>query len=325
MTQNEQAPILIISCSQDIPTWGVVAEKLEKKGHPVNVYEADRVATGDVPFSLVLNDNNLILNYDSAPISSETIRAAWFRRAGFIADTNGDAAKEVGLDTERRLLLGGWIADVADDRWLNAPAAMDRANRKIAQLRLAAQIGFTIPKTVVTNTWEALEALPEQIIYKSSQALLAGSDQFMSLYTTRFHNVPDKLPLDSNPFPGIWQAYQQKAREWRITIVGSDVFDAAIYTHEDAKDDWRKHQLGSNAVAFRQEAFSDELHNLCFRYLAAMGLRYGAFDFTEAQDGTITFLECNPNGQFMWLEQSLGLPISGSIADELSRIATASI
>lgn len=321
MTQNEQAPILIVSCSQDVPTWSVVAEELEKKGHPVHVYEADRVATGDVPFNLNLDSSGLTVNYGSTLISPEIIGAAWFRRTSFITNANGDAAREVGLDTERRLLLGGWIAEIADNHWLNAPAAMDRANRKITQLRLAAQLGFTIPKTVVTNTWEALEALPEQIIYKSSQALLASSDQFMSLYTTRFKNMPDELPLDNNPFPGIWQAYQQKAREWRITVVGSDFFDAAIYTNDDAKDDWRRHQLGGNAVSFHQEAFPDELHDLCLRYLGALNLRYGAFDFTEDDDGTVTFLECNPNGQFMWLEHALGLPISASVASELSRIA----
>ncbi len=44
---------------------------------------------------------------------------------------------------------------------------------------------------------------------------------------------------------------------------------------------------------------------------------HGAFDFIENEDG-ITFLECNLNGQYLWLEEDLGLPISEAIADELA-------
>jgi hypothetical protein len=33
------------------------------------------------------------------------------------------------------------------------------------------------------------------------------------------------------------------------------------------------------------------------------------------------YLEVNPNGQFMWLERQLGLPISAAIAGELAQMA----
>jgi hypothetical protein len=52
-----------------------------------------------------------------------------------------------------------------------------------------------------------------------------------------------------------------------------------------------------------------------------MGLKFGAFDLVERPDGQIVFLECNPNGQYGWLEEDLGLPISESIAAELVNIA----
>jgi hypothetical protein len=38
-------------------------------------------------------------------------------------------------------------------------------------------------------------------------------------------------------------------------------------------------------------------------------------------DGQLVFLECNPNGQYGWLEEDLGMPISASIASTLVRIA----
>lgn len=41
----------------------------------------------------------------------------------------------------------------------------------------------------------------------------------------------------------------------------------------------------------------------------------------EDPDGRIVFLECNPNGQYGWLEEQLGFPISQAIAGELIKIA----
>lgn len=52
-----------------------------------------------------------------------------------------------------------------------------------------------------------------------------------------------------------------------------------------------------------------------------MGLKFGAFDFIETAPGEVIFLECNSNGQYGWLEETLGLPISHAIADELIKIA----
>ncbi len=48
-----------------------------------------------------------------------------------------------------------------------------------------------------------------------------------------------------------------------------------------------------------------------------LGLRFGALDFLVTPDGEWYFLEINPNGQWAWIEQETGLPISDAIADAL--------
>ena len=40
--------------------------------------------------------------------------------------------------------------------------------------------------------------------------------------------------------------------------------------------------------------------------MAAVGLRYGAFDFRVDPDGAPWFLECNPEGQYLWIEIETG-------------------
>lgn len=44
-----------------------------------------------------------------------------------------------------------------------------------------------------------------------------------------------------------------------------------------------------------------------------VGLVFGAYDFLEHEDDVI-FLECNPGGAWLWLEQSLGLNVSEHVA-----------
>jgi hypothetical protein len=75
------------------------------------------------------------------------------------------------------------------------------------------------------------------------------------------------------------------------------------------------------SVTLRAEQFPTEHKDRCFQYLGRFGSRLGTFDFIEDDEGQITFLECNANGQYKWLEQSLGFPISTAIVSELAAIA----
>jgi glutathione synthase/RimK-type ligase-like ATP-grasp enzyme len=43
-------------------------------------------------------------------------------------------------------------------------------------------------------------------------------------------------------------------------------------------------------------------------------LNYGAIDIILTPDNRHVFLELNPSGEFFWLEQTPGLPISDAIA-----------
>src|SRR5690606_14501837 len=122
---------------------------------------------------------------------------------------------------ERKAIQMAMWDMVPSERWLNSPDRMQRASRKLMQLELARRIGFHIPKTLTTNTWQAIgNLLPQQVIYKTSYPLFYKDGEVLSLFTTPFENSPDALPHQQNPYPGIWQEYLKKAREWRITVVG---------------------------------------------------------------------------------------------------------
>lgn len=313
--------VLIASCTLDEATYGPVATKLIEWGYEVLVFEADKVADGVTPFSVKIdNDLGTSIQYNKAHLALASLGAAWYRRADHFYGTND--TKHLAIDSERASLQSGIWNLIPDGTWLNAPRLIPAASKKLTQLDFAVKIGFNVPETVISNHWQPiLDDLPEDIIFKSSSPLFYDDQNVLTMFTTPFDNSIEKLPINQNPFPGIWQSALEKAREWRITVVGDETFDAAIYTHEFAKDDWRKHQLIPGRVDFRNETFPDHLKERCIKYLGMFGLRFGAFDFIEDQTGKITFLECNPNGQYGWLEESLDLPISAAIADELISIS----
>ena len=56
---------------------------------------------------------------------------------------------------------------------------------------------------------------------------------------------------------------------------------------------------------------------MCHVLVDRLGLRYGAIDLVHTTDGRYCFLEINPNGEWLWLQDALGWPIAHRIAAEL--------
>lgn len=320
MVISTRKTILIASSSRDEPTCGPVAALLRQKGYKVILYEADKVATGETPLRVRITDKSgFECWYDGKRLDFTAIGAAWCRRPGLFGPWAEDRAKQQSLDTERQALQSGFWATIPEHTWLNAPHRMQYANHKLLQLQVARTLGFTIPDTLITNRSRLIPALlPKKIIFKGSIGILQEGNTSKYVYTTVF--TKKTLPAGANPFPGMWQAFVPKKREWRVTIVGEKCFAAAIYTSKAAKDDWRR-IIDQRHVRFKSEQFPVDLSELCQRYLKHLGLRFGAFDFIEDTNGNMIFLECNPNGQYGWLEADLGFPVSEAIASELARIA----
>ncbi len=204
-----------------------------------------------------------MLRYDGAELVLARVGSAWYRRPTLFAPEQSDKSLQLSLDNERRMVQYSLWENVPARAWLSRPTSILHAEHKLTQLVAAKRIGFKIPYTVVTNDWAVLQSqLRNDVIYKPSYGMLYQDNALRMVYTTRFEEHA-LLPKDGNPFPGFWQSYLPKAREWRITIVGDQSFDAAIYTDSDAKDDWRRHQLGTG-VRFRAETFPVVEKQMCF-------------------------------------------------------------
>lgn len=314
--------ILIASNSRDADTTDPVGSLLRDKGYNVVMYYSDKVASGEVPFSFsYTSSGTFTAAYNGEQFNPAAVSAAWYRRPSSFIDIP-DKAKQYWLNRERLELQDMLWHLVPKKAWLNDPMLMRCGLNKLAQQKLAHEIGFDIAPTVVSNQWQDIISIPsKRIIVKTpGSTVYYEQNRPMHVYTNVFENTGEPLGA-ANPFPALWQPFIPKGKEWRITVVGSQTFDAAIYTGEESKADWRKHQDNPKKVKWVREPFPAPAKKKCLEFMKLAGLKYGAFDFIETPDGKIVFLEVNANGQYGWLEDELGLPISQAVANQLTQIA----
>jgi D-alanine-D-alanine ligase-like ATP-grasp enzyme len=109
-----------------------------------------------------------------------------------------------------------------------------------------------------------------------------------------------------------------KAFEVRVTMIGDRCFGLRIDSQVDERTrfDWRKHQDPAT-IPYMAWDIPDSVRKMCAEMLTRLGLVYGAFDFIVVPDGTYTFLEINPHGQWVWVEEFSGQPLAEAFVDLL--------
>lgn len=140
-------------------------------------------------------------------------------------------------------------------------------------------------------------------------------DVIKSVYTTKIDWTPD-LDESIKATPCMFQEYIDKDYELRVTVVGEKVFAIKIFSQDypETRVDWRRCQ---NKIKLRQESVQLEpwLEKICLEITRKFNLVFGALDFIVCPSGETVFLEINPNGNWLWLEKILGLPISDALLD----------
>lgn len=311
---------LIVSASVDEPAWEPVRVALTTAGLEVLVFEADRVARAEQAFTYVLRGDSAEVAIGARSFDLRDVRAAWWRKPHWLSISRGDPMRARSLEHEINRVQQALWAPIASSAWLNDPAQMRVAGSLSRQLLAASSVGFTTPDTAVTNSWDQLFAFARgrPIAFKAlSGHYESQNEPARSVFTHRLTaDDLNDLQLRSLPYPGVVQTFVDKAREWRVTVVGDQIFAAAIYTTGAARMDWRREQH-TDRVRFAAEELPSNVASQCRAVTHRLGLRYAAIDLIEQADGTFLFLEANPNGQYLWLEEELGLPISEAIADVL--------
>lgn len=316
--------ILLVTNCRDVTTDFVVAE-LQRRSIPFY-----RLNTEMLPqASCVMNGfpkTAWSISLEGNTVCGEEIRAAYFRRPGtpeFIT-TPENLGEKAYMEAEWASFLKSLYMRM-NDVWLNSPTAIFLAEDKPYQLTLASQIGFNVPFAQVTNNVDAVRrvtAAGPAVGKPLRQALLAG-DRERVIFTTRLDCIleEDRQAISMAPF--IVQTEILKKYDIRVTVVGKRVFATAIWSqeHQETEVDWR--QGSRTDLKHERIKLPFLIERQCFELLQALGLRYGAIDLICDREDKLWFLEINPNGQWAWIENLTGFPISSAIADELESITRA--
>lgn len=267
------------------------------------------------------------LRWRNDAISHAEIGAIWYRRpAEPVYEDPGasPAVKRFVVDECKAALLDFW--ETFSSSWLPGTYARIRhAGLKAMQLGIAAQLGFDLPPTLITNDPDRLLDFYErehgEII---SKCLGPTTQKHFSRIAGRFTELVSRQDLTHvsslHLAPMIFQGYVPKRVELRVTVVGEKVFAAEIHSQSTnhTRVDWRRYDFGHTPYASHQ--LPEEISRRCVALTERLGLSYSTIDMILTPEGRYVFLELNPNGQYLWIEFETGLPITAAICDLLERM-----
>jgi len=251
------------------------------------------------------------------PVDLANTRAVWWRRPQ-VADPSAVTDPETRLFTVnewQEAINGLW--QLLDARWMNPPDRDDAASRKAFQLRVAAETGLAVPRTLITSDPERAREFittqgPQGTVYKTFSAThavwretrLVGESELALLDTVRLA-------------PVIFQDYVPAEVDLRVTVVGEHIFPAAIHSQNtDYPVDFR---MGLGQTTTEPTELPEEVSAQLRRLMRRLGLVYGAIDMRRTPDGRHVFLEINTAGEFLFIEERTAQPISQALAEWLGR------
>ena len=314
---TDHRPVLVVT-NLDDPTADVVIRELHSRGVPVVRFDS-----GDFPASLSVEAEITsqgirgILRTPSRTADLTRVRSLYYRRpSGFAFPHLEDQDARFAV-AQARYGLGGVVASLPDCLYVNHPHRIGDAEFKPAGLAAAVAAGFLVPPTLITSDPDAARSFIRRhgpAIYKPLSVPLYRVDGVsctVEIAEVAAEEIDERVAGTVHLF----QHRVPKIADVRVTVIGDKVFSVRI---DSGLLDWR---TDYSRLAYTPIDPPAGVEESLFRYLDHFGLVFGAFDFCLGEDGRWWFLECNPSGQWYWLEPETGLPMLAAMADLLERKA----
>lgn len=265
-----------------------------------------------------------VLATEHRQVRLSEICSVWYRHPShFVLPEGMSGPERQHAAAEARCGLAGVLSSL-NVLWVNYPARESDA-LKPRQLHVARQCGLSVPESLVTNRPAGVRDFARRVDgplagKTLAAALLVESGRLQMAYTRRIEpaELHDLAGVDTTAH--LFQRFETKMWECRVTVVGDRVFGAAIHAGSDAaRVDWRA-DYDSLTYTILEPPKPVTAGMLAF--MKVFGLSFGAFDFAVTPDEEWIMFECNPFGAYGWLEDALNLPITAALADLLANGTT---
>ncbi|MFH8582461.1 ATP-grasp ribosomal peptide maturase [Streptomyces zaomyceticus] len=312
---TDTRPVLVVTSLYD-PTADVVISELHDRGVPVV-----RLDSGDFPASLSveaeITEHGIRgqLRTPSRAADLARVRSLYYRRPTGFAFPHLNAQDARFALTQARYGLGGVLASLPECLYVNHPHRVGDAEFKPSGLAAAVDAGFLVPPTLITSKADVARAFVKRhdsVIYKplhNPVYLVDGVSNVVKVAEVAAEDIDDSVSGTAHLF----QRRVPKTADVRVTVIGEHVFSVRI---DCDLVDWR---TDYSRLAYTVVETPSGIHRALRRYMDHFGLVFGAFDFCVGEDEGWWFLECNPSGQWYWLETETGLPMCAALADLLER------
>ncbi len=283
-----------------------------------------RLNTEDLPqHQLTMPDGDpsaIVLTGPCGNLNLRNVTGAYYRRPGSFEPEAADPVSDYVTAEWSAILRSLWNA--LEGRWLNAPFSILRAEDKPRQLSAARRAGFDTPDTLVTNSFESASAFlagGAMIAKPLRHALIDDGVVGSVLFTSRVERLEAEDAAGFARAPMILQREIRKRTDVRVVVVDGRTFATRILSqaHGETEVDWRRGVRKD--LEHQTMDLPSEIATACIAVTHDLDLRFAAIDLVEDVDGRFWFLEANPNGQWAWIEQQTGAPVTAAIVDALAR------
>jgi hypothetical protein len=308
-------PDLLIVGSVADPHVQAVCGRLAPACAPLVIDHSAYLAKYDASIRFAAGRTVSLRIHPSDVTSFDNVRAVWWRRPlAFELSQTTDKEYRKFLQHQYEFFWTGFFSFLPDiASWYNDWQADFAADRNVVQLRVASELGMSVPDTLISSS--SLEAVEfagryEQTIFKS----FGGSKPHWR--PTRLFS---KLAIDelwtTHNFPVIFQEYIAGDYDYRVICIDNHVTAVEFDT---GRSSYRYDVRVDSSMPCRIITLESCVVKFLKQMLERFGLRYGAFDFRRRHSGELVFLELNPAGQFLYLDRRAGTDVSSAMARALS-------
>ena len=267
--------LLIVATAGDFHAHVIAHELRSRQGVQCHVVDIDRVSTTHhVSWCFCEANQTGRVTVDGVELSPSDIDLIWWRRAHKTQDLAGAYPDEqrAQIDSDCRSAFLGMLLTYFGGKWISHPWHTERAANKLYQLAVAKRVGFTVPRTLVTQSPDEVIAFCDSMSRTIAKPVAGGGASRPILLTqfvtsTQISEIRESVSVA----PTMYQEYVPGTTHIRLNCFGGDSYAATI---ETAELDWR----ANLNVSVKTWAVPASLHDNTRRVLDALGLEMGVVD-----------------------------------------------
>lgn len=209
-------------------------------------------------------------------------------------------------------IAGLWLA--LDAFWVNHPMRNEEAVRKPYQLKMAQQAGLTVPETLITNNPHRARAFVHQLGVERTvyRTFSASANTWQE---TRLLQAHQMALLDNVCYaPVVFQEHVTACLELRLIMTGEIVFAAAMPALLPSAETAAS---VNEAAPLEPYTLPVEVETQVRTLMRRLDLVYGVLQLRITPEGRYVFMELDPGGTWLDVEERTDLPISAAIAQML--------